>query len=620
MIGRIKRFLLGAPLATHAEEHQRLNVPLGLAVFSSDALSSTAYATDEILLALAASTFAASGNLLSLPVALAISVLIAIVIISYRQIIRANPQGGGTYMVAKNNLGVVPSHIAAASLLIDYVLTVSVSITAGIAAITSTGILPHAQVTSLSIIAALIIMLMNLRGLKESGKAFAFPAYTFLFSMGALIFTGIYKAVTQEHVNLGSFTTSATHLTDTTGGDLINLTLILVLLKAFSHGCAGLTGIEAVADGVKAFQDPAPARANKTMAVMGILLISIFLSITFLAFSFHVMPKADETIISQVARAVFGGGTFFYMLVQFSTMILLVLAANTAFADFPRVASFLANDGYLPRQMMNLGDRLVYNNGIMLLSLLSIFLIWFFQGNTHSLIPLYAVGVFISFTLSQSGMVLHHRRVREPGWKQGAFINGFGAVITAFVSIILAFEKFTEGAWIIFVAIPLIMWMFRAIKRHYLSVARQLVLPEDSAYCPVGVEHTVLVLVSSLNRGTIPALQYAQSISGRVEAVHVKVNPQATERLQKAWEKWGCNMTLTILDSPYRSIHEPLLDYITEVEKRHEHDLVTIVIPEFVTKRWWHNLMHNQSAIFIKTLLRQQKGKVVTTVRYYLEE
>lgn len=616
MYRKLKRLLIGAPIASHHAQHEKLNVPLGLAVFSSDALSSTAYATDEILLALVGTAYATHAGVVSLPVAITIVALIAIVVISYREIIKAYPEGGGTYIVARENLGLTASHVAAAALLIDYILTVAVSVCAGVAALTSTGLFPHEHATALGVFFTIAIMLVNLRGVKESGIVIAFPAYTFILSMLALIGFGIWKMMTGQAVVspgqvFGEVASEASSFT--------SLAFILVFLKAFSHGCAGLTGIEAVSNGVKAFKDPADVRAYKTMALMGFLLAGIFLGVTIVAFGFNIMPKEGETIVSQVARNVFGGGSLMYLVVQFSTMIILILAANTAFAGFPSISSMLADDGFLPRQLMNIGDRLVFNNGIVVLMFLSVLLIIFFHGDTHSLIPLYAVGVFVSFTLAQTGMVIHHRRVKDPGWKQGTLINAFGAFVTGSVTVVIAFEKFREGAWIILVAIPLLIWMFRSIREHYVGIGRQLALPE-SGYCPIAIEHTVLVLVSSLNRGTIPAMEYAKTISNKVEAVHIELNPEATQRLKLAWEEWGCGIPLTILKSPFRSIIEPLLEYIDEVEDRHEHDLVTIIVPEFVTKKWWHNLLHNQTAILLKAILRFRKGKVVTTVRYHLEE
>lgn len=611
MYKKLKRLVIGAPIASHQAEHQKLNVTLGLAVFAADALSSTAYATDEILIALAGSSFAAYAGIISLPVALAIAGLIILVVISYRQIIKAYPEGGGAYIVAKDNLGILPSQIAAAALLIDYVLTVAVSVSSGVAQLTSTGLLPVEHTVTLCVAFTVFIMLVNLRGVKESGIAFALPAYIFLFSMASLIGAGLLKLY-------GGHGIAPPIMHTETSFSWADIGFLFVFLKAFSHGCAGLTGIEAVSNGVKAFKEPRPNRANVTMTLMGLLLGAIFLGLTFLAFGFHIMPKADETILSQVSTAVFGK-SFWYYLVQFSTTVLLILAANTAYADFPRVSSFLAADGFLPRQLMSLGDRLVFNNGIAVLCLLAIFLIVGFHGSTNALIPLYAVGVFVCFTSSQVGMVVHHRRKKEPGWQAGIAINGFGAIVTAIVTVILAVEKFTEGAWIVLLIIPTLILIFNAIKRHYLKVGEQLALP-DSGYCPIAIEHTVLVLVSSLHRGTIPALEYAKTISDRVEALHVELNPEATARLKKVWQEWGCGIPLTILKSPYRSLIEPVLEYLDEVEDRYEHDLVTIIVPEFVTKKWWHNLLHNQTSIMLKAMLRFRPGKVVTTVRYHLEE
>lgn len=660
MFSRLKQVLLGEPLHSQAEHAERLTVPIGLAIFAADALSSTAYATEEVLIALSVSAFSAYSNLLSLPVSLAIAMLIAIVVLSYRQVIRAYPEGGGAYMVARANLGPLASQIAASALLIDYVLTVAVSISAGVAAFTSTGLFPHEHTVSLALILIVFIMLMNLRGVRESGLAFALPAYIFLAGMACMLLTGFYQVFTGQAPQVAAV--AGPHTLDWTALGM-NLAIVLALLNAFSHGCAALTGIEAVSNGVKAFKEPSDARANLTMTLMGVLLSIIFLGATYLAFAFHVMPKVDETIISQVARTVFGGQNFFYYLVQFSTMVMLILAANTSFAGFPRLSSMLARDGLLPRQLMSLGDRLVFSNGIVLLGLLSAILIVAFHGDTHSLIPLYAVGVFLSFTLAQTGMVVHHRRnetlvlekqrleaekakteaaeasaTTEPtaqvqpepdpaGPRQdtlqqiryGIIVNSFGAFVTGMVTLILIYEKFGEGAWIILAATPLLIILFRSIYDHYQSVGKQLALPE-TGYCPVHVDHTVLVLVSSLNRGTIPALEYAKTISDNVEAVHVRLNPAGTERLQKSWNEWGCGIPLTILDSPYRSLVEPLLDYVDVVEARYDHDLVTIIVPEFVTRKWWHNLLHNQTALLLKALLRNRQGKVVTTVRYHLEE
>lgn len=615
MLGRrLKTILIGRPLPTEQAEHEKLNVPLGLAVFAADALSSTAYATDEVLIALAG---AQGAGQMSLPVAMAIVALIALVVISYRQVINAYPNGGGAYVVARRNLGIFPSHIAAASLMIDYMLTVAVSISAGIEAITSTKWISVEHTVFYCISCAVIIMVLNLRGVKESGRAFAVPAYTFILAMLSLVCYGIFKIHVLHDPAATGYQQAVAHPAGFNWGDMAYM---LLFLKAFSHGCAGLTGIEAVSNGVQSFEQPASGRANTTMTIMGILLSSIFLGITYIAFGYNIAPVADETILSQVATAVFGHNTFMYFLVQITTMILLILAANTAFAGFPGVANLLADDGYLPRQLKNIGDRLVFNNGILILGFISMSLIWLYQGNTHSLIPLYSVGVFISFTLSQSGMVIHHLREREKGWRPALLVNAFGACVTALVTVILAIEKFTEGAWIVMVAVPALIYFFRTVKRHYMSIGKQLALDVDFHF-PVPQKHKVLVLVSALGKGTVPALEYARAMSPEAEAVHVELNPEAAKRLRTNWEKWGAGIPLVILPSPFRSISEPLLEYLDEIDREYGGDAwVTIVIPEFVTKEFWHNFLHNQSALMLSTLLRFRKGKIVTTVRFFLDE
>ncbi len=621
LFNRIKRFLLGNPLASHLERTERLSIPVALAVFASDALSSTAYATEEILIALVGTAYSSFSNLLSVPVALAIGLLMATVILSYRQVIRAYPEGGGTYEVSKEKLGLRASQVAGAALLIDYVLTVAVSISAGVAAITSTGfVLPQYRVP-LATLMVFLIMVINLRGVRESGKVFAVPSFIFIFSMATMLGTGLWRVISGD-VPLPVYEIShLSSLSSDIPDGFFSLALLLVLLKAFSHGCVALTGIESISDGVKAFKEPADTNANKTLVLMGCTLGVIFIGMTVLAYLYQVVPDphGHETVVSKIARSIFGGDTVFYYLIQIATMIILFLAANTSFSGFPRLATILAGDGFLPRQLMSLGDRLVFSNGILILGISSMFLIWIYHADTHSLIPLYAVGVFLSFTLAQTGMVIYHSEEKQPGWKSGRIINGFGALVTGVVTLILAVEKFTEGAWIVLVAIPILIYLFEKIRAHYESIGKQLALPE-TGYCPVAVEHTVLVLVSSLNRGTIPALEYAKTISDRVEAVHVELKPEATTQLKQAWDEWGCGVPLTILKSPFRSLIAPLLSYIEEVEDRYEHDLVTIIIPEFVTKKGWHNLLHNQTSILLKTLLRARKGKVVTTVRYHLEE
>ena len=617
MYAKFKRLLFGAPLPSSKERHERLNVGLGLAVFAADSLSSSAYATEEILIALTASALASHATALAIPVTVAICLLLTVVVVSYRQVIRAYPESGGAYVVSRENLGELSSLVAGSALLLDYILTVAVSISAGVAALTSTGQVPQSEAVTLALIFVAFITFINLRGIRESGKVIAIPAYIFIGSMFALIGCGLWRAF----MGLPAVEVT-THVAQTpfeAGGDWMNLAVVLVCLKAFSHGCAALTGTEAISNGVNAFKAPEERNANRTLVLMSVLLGVIFIGLTTLAYIFHITPSHTETVVSQVARAVFGGSSLFYFVVQYSTMVILVLAANTSFSGFPRLSSLLARDSFMPRQLMTLGDKLVFSNGIVLLGLVSALLIWAYHADTHALIPLYAVGVFITFTLAQAGMVVYQKREQPKGWQQGRIINAFGAIVTALVAILLTVEKFTEGAWIILLAVPIMIAMFYQVKHHYESIGRQLVLP-DTGYCPVAIEHTVLVLVSSLNRCTIPALEYGRTISNKVEAVHVELYPKATAALKQQWEEWGCGVPLTILKSPYRSITEPLLEYVDEVEDRYEHNLVTIIIPEFVTRKWWHNLLHNQSSVFIKALLRSRTGKVVTTVRFHLDE
>jgi amino acid transporter len=630
VLEKIKRLLVGNPLESKRERHERLPIPLALAVFASDALSSTAYATEEILLALILSGFALQANALSLPVAIAILLLITVVVISYRQVIRAYPEGGGAYIVSRENLGELASLIAGGALLIDYVLTVAVSLSGGVAAITSfrmadnTSLVSQEYSVPLALLFLIIMILVNLRGVRESGKVLAVPAYLFLLAMFALIGYGMFRIFTGDvpasvQMDMAAGKSGAADI------NWMDMAVVMVMLKAFSHGCSALTGIEAISNGVKAFKSPVDMNANRTMAIMGGLLGIIFTGVTYVAYAFHVQPGVDhethavtQTAISLVNAAVFGEGSIMYTVVQILTMVILILAANTSFAGFPRLANLLADDGYLPRQLMSLGDRLVFSNGIMILGVTSAILIAAFNANTHYLMPLYAVGVFLSFTLAQTGMFLHHLKHKGKDWQVGAYICGFGALVTGFVTVLLTVEKFMEGAGIVVIAIPALIYVFMSIKNHYKTIAKELTLGE-SVYCPLPIEHTVLVLVSSLNKGTIPALEYARTISDRVEAVHVELNPIATERLKKSWDEWGCGVTLTILKSPYRSITEPILQYVEEVESRYDHDLVTIIIPEFVTKKFWHNILHNQTSFLIKALLRMKTGKVVTTVRYYLQ-
>ena len=600
----MKRFLLGRPLPTHRLQHERLPKVLGLAVFSSDALSSVAYATEEILLILV--TAGAAVLSLSWPIAIAIVALLAIVATSYRQTIHAYPSGGGAYIVAKENLGRQAGLVAGAALMIDYVLTVAVSIAAGVAAITSAIPALFSHRVALGVCAILLVTMVNLRGVKESGTIFAIPTYAFIVSFFAMVVTGL-----GQYVVYGPPAAMAQPVPQAT----TTLTWFLVL-RAFSSGCTALTGVEAISNGVQAFQPPEAKNASTTLAWMALILGSLFLGLTFLTDHYDVAPRDGETVVSQLARHIFGGGLFYYV-IQAATSLILIMAANTSYADFPRLASLLARDGFLPRQMVNLGDRLVFSNGILILGVLAIFLIILFHGSTHALIPLYAVGVFLSFTLSQTGMVRHWRKERPAGWRRGMVINSIGALATALVLLVITMTKFTHGAWIVLVLLPALTFVFRKIRFHYGAVAAQLTLREFRPL-PTLRTHTVVLPISGLHRQIIPALQYARLLSEDVRVVYVGQNPEMTASLRAAWEKWGDGIALVVLESPYRSIVQPLVQYIEHVRRVDPEHIVTVVLPEFVPAQWWQHILHNQTALQIKGALLFQRGVVVTSVPYHL--
>jgi amino acid transporter len=606
MFKTLKRLLLGRPLETREFVHQRISKKVALAVFSSDALSSVAYATEEILIVLVTAGLVAIH--LSLPIALAIGALLVILISSYSETIHAYPSGGGAYIVSKENLGKYPSLIAGASLLTDYVLTVSVSAAAGVAAITSAFPFLYSHSVAMGLLCILLITLANLRGIKESGVIFAFPTYIFIISFFILLGTGFYQYfIIHKPEPLPSLAASS-HTLST-----LNYFLIL---RAFSSGCAALTGVEAISNGVPAFQPPESRNANITLVWMGLILLTLFLGITELARFYHILPVENETVISQLARHVFGGG-FFYYLVQVSTALILFLAANTSFADFPRLSSLLARDGYLPRQLASLGDRLAFSNGIILLGFFSGVLIVLFQGKTHLLIPLYAVGVFISFTLSQAGMVVHWFKLKGRLWVPRAFVNGMGAMATGVATLVIASTKFIHGAWMVIIFIPLMISVFLAIRKHYDSIVGQL-SPKAFDLVPPKL-HRVLIPISTFHKGTIKAIVYAQSISKDVRAIYIALSPERTEKIKDIWAEWGIKIPLIVLESPYRSIIQPLLDYIKELQAEEKDQLITLVLPEFVPAKWWQQMLHNQTALLIRGALMFKRGVTVTNVKHFLE-
>ena len=606
-IQAIKRLLVGAPMPLAQARHERLGKAVALAVFASDPLSSVAYATEEILLVLIlAGTVALSY---SLPIALGIAALLAVVVISYRQTVQAYPQGGGAYIVARENLGVFPALTAAAALLTDYVLTVSVSAVAGIAALTSAipALFPHRVLLSSLAVAA--IAMGNLRGVRESGRIFAAPTYFFTAAILVMVGYGVIAS------KLG-WLSEAPYAPHPPGLEGIGLFL---LLRAYSAGCTALTGVEAVSNGVPALKPPEGRNAAAVMTWLGVISIIMFLGITYLAFDFGIIPGGDETVVSKIARRVFGTSLMYYA-VQAATMLILLLAANTSYADFPRLSSILARDRYVPRQFGTQGDRLVFSNGILILSGFAIALIVIFQGDTHALLPLYAIGVFMSFTLSQSGMVRRWLRLKEKGWRWRVWVNGVGAVVTAIVLLTLAATKFAEGAWIVLVIIPILVAIFISMHRHYDEVATELSL-EGLGGLP-DFKHTVLVLIGDVHRGVVRAVQYAKTLAGpevAVRAVYVEINPANTHRVEEKWAKCGFGVPLVVLSSPYRSLLRPLLEYIDQIQSRGADQMVTIVLPEFLPRKWWQHVLHNQTALLVKGALLFRRNIVVADVPYLLK-
>ena len=601
----LKRVLVGPPMPLAQARHERLGKSTALAVFSSDALSSVAYATEEILLILVLAGAAAAH--LANPIALSIAGLLIIVAISYQQTIHAYPNGGGSYIVAHDNLGTVPGLVAAAALLVDYVLTVAVSVAAGVAAITSA--LPSVQnhKVVLGVVFVAGIALANIRGVRESGRIFAVPTYFFIVSFGVLLAGGFYRLLTG----------TLEPLTEPPPVALEALTWFLVL-RAFSSGCTAMTGTEAISNGIPAFRAPESRNAAITLAWMAGILATLFVGLTVLASALHVLPSDTETVVSQIARRVFGSGLLYY-LIQAATALILVLAANTSFADFPRLSSLLARDRFVPRQFATLGERLVFSNGILVLAGFAALLLVAFRGETHALIPLYAVGVFISFTLSQSGMVHYWWTRRGPGWRHRLAINGTGALATGIVTLVIAATKFTHGAWIVVVVIPLLVVTFLAMHRHYEEVAEALTL--EGLEGPPEFQHTVLVLVGDVHRGVVRAVQYARTLApnATVRAVYVETDPGRTAKLEEKWGAWGLGVPLVVLTSPYRSLLRPLLDYIDHIQARGDDQMVTIVVPEFLPRRWWQHVLHNQTALLVKGALLFRKNTVVADVPYLLK-
>jgi amino acid transporter len=605
-IALVKRWLVGPPMLLAQARHERLGKAVALAVFASDPLSSVAYATEEILFVLVLAGSAALSY--SLPIAVGIAALLAVVVTSYRQTVAAYPQGGGAYLVSRDNLGIAPALTAAAALLTDYVLTVSVSVAAGIAAVTSAvpALLPY-RVT-LCVLAIAAIAVGNLRGVRESGRMFAAPTYFFVISILTMVGYGLVATFLD-------WLPEAPFEPHPPGLEGIGLFL---LLRAYAAGCTALTGVEAVSNGVPALRPPEGRNAQIVMTWLGAISIVMFLGITYLAYDFGIVPGGDQTVVSKIARRVFGTGLPYYG-VQTATALILLLAANTSYADFPRLSSILARDRFVPRQFANQGDRLVFSNGILILSAFAIVLIVAFAGDTHALLPLYAIGVFISFTLSQAGMVRRWLRLRERGWRWRVWINGVGALVTGIVMLTLAVTKFSEGAWIVILVIPLVIATFVIMHRHYETVALELSL--EGFEGPPQFQHTVLVVIGDVHRGVVRAVQYARTLApmATVRGVYVETDPARTSRLEEKWSAWGLGVPLVVLTSPYRSILRPLLEYIDKIQARGDDQMVTIVLPEFLPRRWWQHLLHNQTALLIKGALLFRRNIVVADVPYLLK-
>jgi amino acid transporter len=621
-----RRWLIGRPLPTADAPDQAIGKTVGLAVFSSDALSSTAYATQEILAVLALAGAAAFSY--AFPIAIVIVALLAIVTISYEQTIHAYPGGGGAYIVARDNLGAFPAQVAGAALLMDYILTVSVSVSSGVAQIASAFPFLFEHRVGLAIALVLAVMFINLRGVKESGSVVAIPTYFFLLMIVLTVAVGFVRLL------LGSLggVPDPPHLEAPLELQAVG---VFLLLHAFSNGTTALTGVEAISNGIPAFREPRSRNAGITLVWMSIILGTLFLGISFLAVRIGAVPSESETVISQLARTALGGRGALYLATIASTTLILVMAANTAYAGFPRLSALQAADGYLPRQLTYRGSRLVYSRGIMVLALIASLLIYLFDASVTALIPLYAIGVFLSFTLSQAGMTRRWWKVgrlkpgaeaREQGsvlrpqrgWALKMVVNGFGAVCTAIVTVVFAATKFSEGAWVVILVIPALVAIFVAIHGHYRELAGQLSL-EDFGASPRVWRHRVILPISGVHRGTVAALRYARALSDDVTAVYVANDLAAADAVQAKWGQWGGGVRLLVLDSPYRLLLEPLLGYIrTVADRRQPNEVLTIVVPQFVPRKRWHNLLHAQTAVLLRLALVFRPGIVITNVPYQL--
>ena len=627
----ISHFLIGRPLQTADAPHETIGKAVGLAVFASDALSSTAYATQEILVILAAAGTIAFGYVF--PISIVIVGLLAIVVISYEQIIHAYPNGGGAYIVAYDNFGYFPALVAAAALLTDYILTVSVSVSSGVAQIVSAYPVLFDYRVPISVFFVFFIMLINLRGVREAGAAFAIPSYFFIAMMLLMIGIGLFRWLT------GSLSDVSNPPEIEHFGEMISGITAFLLLHAFSSGTTALTGVEAISNGITAFKEPRSRNAGITLIWMAFILGLLFIGISFLTKEIHAVPSEAETVISQLARTIFNGQGLPYLLVIIATTVILILAANTAFAGFPRLSAMLAADGFMPRQLTYRGSRLVYSYGIVSLAAVASILIIVFQASVTRLIPLYAIGVFLSFTLAQAGMarrwwragklnpqdshdrsqLARHKLQYERGWFIKMLSNGFGALCTAIVLLVFAVTKFRDGAWVVLILTPILISIFLWIHRHYTKVADSLSLEEYGEPPPYNIRHRVLVPISNVHQGTLAALRYARLLSEDITAIHISLEPTDTELVRKTWETWGRGTRLVIVDSPYRLFLEPLLDYINEIlSSRQSNETITIVVPHTVPDQRVYNALHMQTAEMLRRELLSTPGVVITEVPYQI--
>ncbi|MET3207643.1 UNVERIFIED_CONTAM: amino acid transporter [Paenibacillus sp. PvR008] len=605
MLSKVKRLLIGRPRKSTALEDEKLNKLKALAILSSDALSSVAYGTEQILLVLITAGFAALWY--SIPISIAVLGLLVILILSYRQTIFSYPGGGGAYIVAQDNLGRAPSLIAGGSLLVDYILTVAVSSSAGTDAITSAFPSLHDHRIAIALIMIIFLTIMNLRGVTESASVLAAPIYLFVVSIFILIISGII------HYVAGGVHAAAPQF----GATVSNVSLFL-LLKAFSSGCSALTGVEAVSNAIPNFRKPAAKNAATTLMMMGLILGCMFIGISLLAYWYGVRPNPHETVISQIANATFGRGVMYYI-IQGVTALILFLAANTAYSAFPLLAFMLAKDKYMPHMFMVRGDRLGYSNGILFLSIFSALLVIVFGGNTGNLIPLYAVGVFIPFTLSQLGMMIRWIRLKPSGWVVKLAINTVGMLTTLSITLIFIFTKFSQ-VWMVFIFLPLVLYFFMKINVHYQNTAEQLRI-DITKDKPMVKGNTIIIPVAGITRVVMNTISYAKTLSDNVVAVYVGVDDEAIRKMEQKWEEWDVGIRLVVLKSRYRSIINPLRKFIDTVEwKKADEDHITVLIPQFITKHWWENILHNQTSLMMRAYLINYKDVIVTTVPFHLNK